>query len=89
RDVASDSNRIEGSHKTWNGIQWVKASSLEIQNAQSRDMVLQYNIQIIYSRKLGSSLSQDTFVQSTYGSHHICLLDQTSIILNDCYIHAH
>ncbi|KAF8134715.1 hypothetical protein K438DRAFT_1475158, partial [Mycena galopus ATCC 62051] len=83
-DIASDGSQIEGSHKGWNGIQRSFASGLEMQTALGHDFVLRRNIRTGLDGKYKSS---DTFLKSTFGSHHIALVDHTAATWNDL-IHA-
>ncbi|KAJ7467666.1 hypothetical protein FB451DRAFT_1178035 [Mycena latifolia] len=82
QDVASDGSRIEGSHKGWNSLQRASASGLELQNALSHDFVLRRNIRIAFAKKPGNTSNLDTFVRSTFGSHHSRLVNHTASVLN-------
>ncbi|KAJ7707568.1 hypothetical protein B0H17DRAFT_853971, partial [Mycena rosella] len=62
-------------------------NGLELQNALCHDFVLRRNIRIASSRKGESSSSLDTFVQSTFGSHHACLVNHLASVLNNI-LHA-
>ncbi|KAI0696201.1 hypothetical protein C8T65DRAFT_583603, partial [Cerioporus squamosus] len=78
-DVRSDGSRIEGAHKGWNGLQRSFASGLELLVALCHDFVLRRNHRI-------ESANPDIvtpFVASTYGSHHIRLVDACAKIFNN------
>ncbi|KAJ7124769.1 hypothetical protein C8R43DRAFT_1135450 [Mycena crocata] len=79
-DIASDGSRIEGSHKGWNSIQRSFASGLESQTAFGHDHVLRWNIRVELD---GKAQSPSPFVQSTFGSHHISLVDHTAATWNN------
>ncbi|KAJ7615765.1 hypothetical protein DFH06DRAFT_1365836 [Mycena polygramma] len=79
-DISSDGSRIEGSHKGWNGIQRSFASGLEMQTALGHDFVLRRNLRVATN---GKGKSPTPFVESTFGSHHISLVDHTAGIWND------
>jgi hypothetical protein len=72
-DVCVDGSRIEGSHKGWNSLQRSHSSGVLVLTALSHDFVLRRNMRI------GTSKSQksvcDTFTNSTFGSHHIRLVN--------------
>ncbi|KAI0712734.1 hypothetical protein C8T65DRAFT_562727, partial [Cerioporus squamosus] len=69
-DVPSDGSRIEGSHKGWNGLQRSHASGVESQTALGHDHVLRRNTRVEFA-----SDSPSAFVASTYGCHHVRLVD--------------
>ncbi|KAJ7937612.1 hypothetical protein B0H13DRAFT_1588397 [Mycena leptocephala] len=79
-DIASDGSRIEGSHKGWNSIQRSFASGLEMQTALGHDFVLRRNIRVALN---GKAKSPSPFVKSTFGSHHLALVDHTAEVWND------
>ncbi|KAK7055962.1 hypothetical protein R3P38DRAFT_3170627 [Favolaschia claudopus] len=79
-DVASDGSRIEGSHKGWNSLQRSFASGLETQTSLAHDFVLRRNIRTALSGKYKSS---KLFVKSTFGSHHIALVDHIAALWNE------
>ncbi|KAJ7607603.1 hypothetical protein DFH06DRAFT_1486459 [Mycena polygramma] len=79
-DISSDGSRIEGSHKGWNSIQRSFASGLEMQTALGHDFVLRRNLRVAMN---GKAKSPTPFVKSTFGSHHISLVDHTAGIWND------
>ncbi|KAL6299496.1 hypothetical protein BKA93DRAFT_829872 [Sparassis latifolia] len=70
QDVRSDGSRIEGSHKGWNGLQRAHASGITVLSAMCHDFVLRRNIRVMQR-----SGQQSSFIQSTFGSHHIRLVD--------------
>ncbi|KAJ7182935.1 hypothetical protein C8R43DRAFT_968527 [Mycena crocata] len=85
-DIASDGSRIEGSHKGWNGIQRSFASGLLLQSSLCHDFVLRRNLRVAIARlsktgAIGQS-DVDEFVASTYGSHHIRLVNATATLSN-------
>ncbi|KZV86736.1 hypothetical protein EXIGLDRAFT_620996, partial [Exidia glandulosa HHB12029] len=69
-DIASDGSRIESSHKGWNSLMRSHASGLEMLTALGHDFVLRRNIRI--ASDLGES---SPFAASTYGCHHVMLVD--------------
>ncbi|KAJ7668743.1 hypothetical protein DFH06DRAFT_1378734 [Mycena polygramma] len=79
-DISSDGSRIEGSHKGWNSIQRSFASGLEMQTALGHDFVLRRNLRVATN---GKAKSPTPFTESTFGSHHISLVDHTASIWND------
>ncbi|KAK6984837.1 hypothetical protein R3P38DRAFT_2575379, partial [Favolaschia claudopus] len=78
-DIASDGSRIEGSHKGWNSLQRAVASGLGLHTALGHDYVLRRNISVALT---GKTKYDDPFVKSTFGSHHIGLVDHTAGIWN-------
>ncbi|KAJ7157749.1 hypothetical protein C8R46DRAFT_909000, partial [Mycena filopes] len=84
--VASDGSRIEGSHKGWNSIQRASASGLELQSALSHDFVLRRNIRVAFAKTAvpgNASSNLDTFLRSTFGSHHSRLVSRAASMFND------
>ncbi|KAJ7037697.1 hypothetical protein C8F04DRAFT_1328715 [Mycena alexandri] len=79
-DIASDGSRIEGSHKGWKGLQRAVASGLELQTALGHDFVLRRNLSVAFNGKIKSV---DPFALSTFGSHHVGLVDHTAALWND------
>ncbi|KAJ7166768.1 hypothetical protein C8R46DRAFT_1351047 [Mycena filopes] len=79
-DIASDGSRIEGSHKGWNSLQRSFASGLEMQTALGHDFVLRRNIRVALN---GKAKAPTPFVTSTFGSHHISLVDYTAEVWNE------
>lgn len=76
-DVKSDGSRIEGTHKAWNSLNRAFASGLQMMLSLGHDFVLRRNIRLAFN---GSSPS--AFVSSTYGSHHISLVNHNAMIWN-------
>ena len=76
-NISSDGSRIEGSHKGWNAIQQSFASGLEVFCALGHDFVLRRNIRIISNHAHAAP-----FVASTFGSHHIHLVNHTAAMWN-------
>ncbi|KAI0720548.1 hypothetical protein C8T65DRAFT_567509, partial [Cerioporus squamosus] len=77
-DIPSDGSRIEGSHKGWNGIQRSFASGLEALTYLAHDFVLRRNTRIEFA-----SGAPSLFVGSTYGSHHVRLVNFLAHTWND------
>ena len=71
-DVRADGSQIEGSHKGWNALQRSFSSGIEMMSALGHDFVLRHNSRIERTLKQPSK-----FATSTFGSHHIRLV-------NDC-----
>lgn len=69
-DVRSDGSRVEGTHKAWNSLQRSFASGLEMLTVLSHDLILRRNHRVDID-----SSSPTAFALSTYGSHHIRLVD--------------
>ncbi|KAK7000737.1 hypothetical protein R3P38DRAFT_3218571 [Favolaschia claudopus] len=78
-DIASDGSRIEGSHKHWNSLQRSVASGLKLQMSLGHDHVLRRNIRVALT---GKTKYDDPFVKSTFGSHHIGLVDHNASLWN-------
>lgn len=76
-DVRSDGSRIEGTHKAWNSLQRSYASGLEMLTVLSHDLVLRRNHRV----DLDSS-SPTPFALTTYGSHHIRLINHAAHLWN-------
>ncbi|KAJ7077700.1 hypothetical protein B0H15DRAFT_954994 [Mycena belliarum] len=81
-DIASDGSRIEGSHKGWNSLQRSFASGLELQTALGHDYVLRRNIRVAFNGKIKSD---DPFILSTFGSHHLALVDRVADTWNQFF----
>ncbi|KAJ7601836.1 hypothetical protein DFH06DRAFT_1351920 [Mycena polygramma] len=79
-DIATDGSRIEGSHKGWNSLQRSVASGLELQTALGHDFVLRRNVRNAFNGKIKSN---EPFVLSTFGSHHLGLVDAAAASWND------
>ncbi|KAI1783814.1 hypothetical protein LXA43DRAFT_902828 [Ganoderma leucocontextum] len=76
-DIPSDGSRIEGTHKGWNGLQRSFSSGLETMSGLCHDFVLR--------RNLRNELTRDNatkFSRSTYGSHHITLVNECAKLFN-------
>ncbi|PIL35895.1 hypothetical protein GSI_01555 [Ganoderma sinense ZZ0214-1] len=71
-DIRADGSRIEGSHKGWNSLQRSFSSGIEMMAALGHDFVLRHNTRVEYALK-----APPMFTRSTFGSHHIRLV-------NDC-----
>ncbi|KAI0685312.1 hypothetical protein C8T65DRAFT_592488, partial [Cerioporus squamosus] len=69
-DIPSDGSRIEASHKGWNGLQRSFASGLVVLTYLAHDYVLRRNI-----RTELASGAASPFIESTYGSHHVRLVN--------------
>ncbi|OJT04576.1 hypothetical protein TRAPUB_4846 [Trametes pubescens] len=78
-DIRSDGSRIEGSHKGWNGLQRSHASGIESLTALCYDFVLRRNLRIELS---GAGTNPTPFVLSTYGSHHVHLVNACARMWN-------
>lgn len=76
-DVRSDGSRIEGTHKAWNSLQRSHASGLDMLAMLSHDLVLRRNHRIDFE-----SASPTIFASSTYGSHHLRLVNQAAQVWN-------
>ncbi|KAA1480032.1 hypothetical protein DENSPDRAFT_905230, partial [Dentipellis sp. KUC8613] len=79
QDIATDGSRIEGTHKGWNSLQRSHSSGLETLLELCSDYVLRRNIRI------GIALDPDQsrpFLRSTYGSHHVGLVDGIAKLWN-------
>ncbi|EJD40175.1 hypothetical protein AURDEDRAFT_170755 [Auricularia subglabra TFB-10046 SS5] len=72
-DLSSDGSRIEGSHKGWNSLNRTFTGGIESLEAQGHDLVLRKNLRIATKRDDASD-----FVASTFGSHHISLVNSTA-----------
>ncbi|KAG0697389.1 hypothetical protein DFH29DRAFT_878740 [Suillus ampliporus] len=77
RDIRTDGSRIEGSHKGWNSLQQVHSSGITTFTALCHDFVLRQNIRVASSRK-----NKSDFLSSTYGSHHVHLVDGIARLFN-------
>ncbi|KAJ6502910.1 hypothetical protein C8R47DRAFT_1251855 [Mycena vitilis] len=78
-DIATDGSRIESSHKGWNSLQRSVASGLELQTALGHDFVLRRNVRNAFNGKIKSN---EPFVLSTFGSHHLALADAAAASWN-------
>ena len=77
QNIPSDGSRIEGSHKGWNSLQRSFSSGVEVFTALSHDFVLRRNVRVATSRDKSTS-----FVEATYGSHHIGLMNHVHALWN-------
>ncbi|KAF9053988.1 hypothetical protein BDP27DRAFT_1454507 [Rhodocollybia butyracea] len=77
-DIRSDGSHIEGTHKGWNSLQRAQPSGLVMMTALGSDFVLRRNLRTAWSRQGNSDFRPltRTFVDETYGSHHIRLVNQ-------------
>ncbi|KAF9078571.1 hypothetical protein BDP27DRAFT_1459822 [Rhodocollybia butyracea] len=77
-DIRSDGSRIKGTHKGWNSLQRAQPSGLVMMTALGSDFVLRRNLRTAWSRQGNSDFRPltRTFVDETYGSHHIRLVNQ-------------
>ncbi|KAE9405193.1 hypothetical protein BT96DRAFT_1015845 [Gymnopus androsaceus JB14] len=73
QDIRSDGSRIEGSHKSWNGLQRSFASGIKVMTALGHDMILRRNVRLGINSPKNSTTLPLAFLQSTNGSHHIRL----------------
>lgn len=82
QDIRSDGSRIEGSHKGWNSLQRSFTSGLELQEALSHDFVLRRNSQTALANSSDSQSSgfSTSFVQTTFGSHHVRLASDNAVL---------
>ncbi|KAI0683176.1 hypothetical protein BC835DRAFT_1311202 [Cytidiella melzeri] len=78
-DVRSDGSRIEGSHKGWNSLQRANPSGYEVIIALAGNHVLRRNIRIIINSK---EFSPSSFITSTFGCHHLALVDHIARLWN-------
>ncbi|KAH9931192.1 hypothetical protein B0H21DRAFT_699867, partial [Amylocystis lapponica] len=79
QDVRSDGSRIEGTHKGWNGLQRAQASGLSVMTALCHDHVLRRNIRVAFH---DNTPQPNPFLLSTYGSHHIRLVNGVATLWN-------
>lgn len=70
QDVAVDGSCIEGTHPGWNNLMQKKACGIRVFVALSHDHVLRRNIRVS-----SKSESCTPFVASTFGSHHVRLVN--------------
>ncbi|EIW75875.1 hypothetical protein CONPUDRAFT_64946, partial [Coniophora puteana RWD-64-598 SS2] len=76
-DIASDGSRIEGSHKGWNSLNRAQPSGLETISALCHDYVLRRNVRIASRLE-----DRPAFLRSTFGSHHVHLVDYVAKLWN-------
>lgn len=72
-DIKSDGSRIEGCHKQWNSLQRTFSCGLENLVALGHDHTLRTNIRIAFNKE--RIRSKRPFLASTFGSHHIGLIN--------------
>ena len=73
----TDGSRIEGSHKGWNALQRTQPSGVEVLTSMAADHVLRRNIRIDYA-----DANPYPFTMSTYGSHHVNLVNACAEVWN-------
>ncbi|KAI0344801.1 hypothetical protein BDW22DRAFT_1326630 [Trametopsis cervina] len=78
-DVRSDGSRIEGSHKGWNSLQRANPSGYEGILNLAGDHVLRRNVRVRFKSK---EFAPTPFLASTFGSHHISLVDHNAHLWN-------
>ncbi|KAI1781854.1 hypothetical protein LXA43DRAFT_907485 [Ganoderma leucocontextum] len=76
-DVSTDGSRIEGTHKGWNALQRTHPSGVEVLTALAADHVLRHNIRVDHT-----NANPYPFTMSTFGSHHIGLVDACGRLWN-------
>lgn len=72
-DIKSDGSRIEGCHKQWNSLQRTFSCGLENLVALGHDHTLRTNVRIAFNKE--HLRSTRPFLASTFGSHHVGLVD--------------
>ncbi|KAG2349497.1 hypothetical protein BDR05DRAFT_972519 [Suillus weaverae] len=77
QDICTDGSRIEGSHKGWNSLQRVHSSGITMFTTLCHDFVLRQNIHVASSHE-----NKSDFLLSTYGSHHVHLVDGIAQLFN-------
>ena len=84
QDIATDGSRIEGSHKGWNSLQRAQPSGIEVYSGLAHDFVLRRNIRIATTDNSlkGKKAVCDNFVDSTFGSHHMRLVNHVAVLFN-------
>lgn len=80
QDIRSDGSRVEGSHKGWNSLQRAQPSGLVVFIALGHGHVLRRNILIVTAGDKSSPFN--SFDTSTFGSHHIRLVNYTAKLWN-------
>ena len=73
----TDGSHIEGTHKGWNSLQCMHPSSVKVLTALAADYVLHHNIHVDYMNP-----NSYPFTLSTFGSHHIHLVNTTVRLWN-------
>jgi hypothetical protein len=80
QDIRTDGSRIEGSHKGWNSLQRAQPSGIVVYVQLGHDHILRRNICIATSGNKTSPFK--SFEASTFGSHHIRLVNCASKLWN-------
>lgn len=80
--IRSDGSRIEGVNRHWNTVVKAVSSGLENFLALSYDFVLRKNIRTAMRNSRGE---RSDFVDSTFGSHYIGLVDDVAKLWNLLY----
>lgn len=75
-DIKSDGSRIESCHKHWNSLQRSFSCGLENFVALGHNHVLRTNIRVGYSKT--DQRAARPFLASTFGSHHIDLVNNVA-----------
>ena len=73
----TDGSRIKGTHKGWNSLQRTHPSGIEVLTALATNYVLCHNIRVNFMNP-----NSYPFTLSTFGSHHIHLVDATVQLWN-------
>ncbi|PIL30719.1 hypothetical protein GSI_06887 [Ganoderma sinense ZZ0214-1] len=76
-DVATDGSRVEGTHKGWNSLQRTHPSGVEVLTLLAADHVLRHNIRVDYADP-----NPYAFTSSTFGSHHVHLVNACAQLWN-------
>ncbi|KAL6300464.1 hypothetical protein BKA93DRAFT_819424 [Sparassis latifolia] len=79
QDVRADGSHIEGSHKGWNSLQRSHASGIVVLHTLCHDFVLWQNIRVTYRN---DQQTTGDFLQITFGSHHVRLVDTVAKFWN-------
>ncbi|EGN99061.1 hypothetical protein SERLA73DRAFT_73632 [Serpula lacrymans var. lacrymans S7.3] len=77
QDIHSDGSSIEGSQKGWNSLMRSFTSGIEVFAVLAHDHVLRRNLHITHS-----SATLPPLVMSSYGCHHIRLVDHIAQLWN-------
>ncbi|GBE80642.1 hypothetical protein SCP_0303590 [Sparassis crispa] len=79
QDVRADGSHIEGSHKGWNSLQRNHASRIIVLHTLCHDFVLRQNIRVTYRN---DQRTTGDFLQITFSSHHVRLVDTVAKFWN-------
>lgn len=79
-DIVTDGSCIEGMHKGWNALQRTHPSGVEVLMALMADHVLRHNIRVDHA-----NATPYLFTTSTFGSHHIALIDACTQLWNKLF----